>query len=70
MAINSAGFSADSIEDNPSFILDMVLVRPEENVNLATPVQPGQIVGFYNSQLGYVELFVGNPSGNRWIGVS
>lgn len=70
MPISEPGFTSTPIEQFPSLVLEIVTSRPEENVNLATPVLPGQMVGYYNPSLGYVELFVGNHNGTRWIGVS
>lgn len=44
-----------------------VAVRPDVNVVYTEYRTPGSLVAFYNSQGGYAELYVVDPSGYRFL---
>lgn len=69
MAINRTSFSAQDITTNYSVAVKMVGTKPDPNATLSTPVEPNVMVGFYNSAINAVELFIADSSGTRYIKV-
>ena len=67
MAINRTSFSAQDISENYSVAIRMVSTKPNPNETLTTPVEPNVMVGFYNSAINAVELFVADSSGTKYI---
>ena len=60
------GLSSIPVASNPDVVIEMVVARPIMNETFRNTRPPGQIVGYYNKQLGGVELFVVGQGGNRW----
>lgn len=69
MAISESGFQGAPFIDARETVIEIVPYRPSVYATLATPVQPGQVVGYFNIRTGYVELFVGSATGENWIEV-
>ena len=60
------GMTSIPVDENPDVVIQMVNSRPILNVAFERRLPPGKIVGFYNSNLDGVELFVVGTSGQRW----
>lgn len=69
MAINRVSFSAQSIEDNTEITLELLASPPDTTAYLETPVAANRLYGYYNS-LGFVELYITDTTGRRYIKVS
>ena len=63
MAINPPGFQATRIEDAESVCVRMLSSAPTPLQTLDKAVDPNEIVGFFNTNTGYVELYVSNSNG-------
>jgi hypothetical protein len=63
MAINPAGFQATRIEDAESVCVRMLSSAPTPLQKLDESVSPNEVVGFFNTNTGYVELFVSSVDG-------
>lgn len=70
MAINRSIISAQDIRTNYDVAIQILAERPDVNEVLAEAVDPNVMVGFYNNASGYVELYVTDPSGLRYVRVS
>ena len=68
MAINRVSFSAEALTSNTDITLELLPDRPDVNAYLATPVTPNRMVGFLSPQ-GYVELFITDSEGRRYVKV-
>jgi len=69
MAINPSAIASQNVPTMQLAILDLVPDRPNPKVENVPPVQPGKLVGHYNSTSDRVELFVASPGGTFWIEV-
>lgn len=69
MAINRVSFTAQSIENTPDITLPLLQTQPDVNGYLATPVAPNRMVGYYNENIGKVELYITSATGYRYIRV-
>ena len=69
MAINRVSFTTDSLKSNTDVTLELVSPRPDTTAYLDTPVTPNKMVGFYNSAIGVVELYITDGTGRRYIKV-
>ena len=69
MAINRTFISAQDITQDPSFSIKLAATRPDTTVYLDTPVEPNVMIGFYDSTLNVVQLYVTDPTGRRYIKV-
>lgn len=67
MAINPPGFQATRIEVAESVCVRMLDQRPLTLTTLDQPVDPNEIVGFFNSANGYVELYVSSGDGTFYF---
>lgn len=67
MAINRAFVGSQDISTVTNATIELVDVRPDVNSILSTPETPNRLVGYYNSALQGVELYVVDRSGLRWI---
>lgn len=67
MAINPPGFQATRIEDAESVCVRMLDQRPATLTTLDEAVDPNEIVGFFNSANGYVELYVSSGDGTFYF---
>lgn len=45
----------------------MLNERPNLTVDLASPLKPGQLVGYYNATVDAVELYTIDQTGYRYI---
>jgi hypothetical protein len=69
MAINRTSISAQDITQDPSFSIKLASTRPDTTAYLSTPVEPNVMIGFYDSTLNAVQLYVTDPTGRRYIKV-
>ena len=69
MAINRSSFTTESLTTNHDIAIQMVALRPDPQEPLVTPVKPNIMVGFYNTSLNVVELFISNSSGTQYLKV-
>ena len=69
MAINRTSITAQDITQDPSFSIKLAATRPDTTAYLATPVEPNVLIGFYDSTLNVVQLYVTDPTGRRYIKV-
>jgi hypothetical protein len=69
MAINRTSLSSQSIQTNTDSVIEIVYTRPDVNSVLQTPEVPGKLLGFYNGSTGFVELYVIDKSGLRYLPV-
>ena len=67
--ISESGFQGAPVSSVRDTVIEIVPYRPSVYATLETPVVPGQIVGYFNTRTGFVELFVGSATGERWIEV-
>ena len=67
MSISRASISAVPLEDNTEFVIQMVASQPDTDEFLDPPLSPGKVFGFYNGATGFVELYVINNSGTRYL---
>jgi hypothetical protein len=70
MAINPAGFQSTKIEDAEHVCVRMLESAPETLTTLSQAVAPNELVGFYNSTTGYVELYVSSDDGTFYYKLS
>ena len=69
MAINRTSISAQDITQDPSFSIKLASTRPDTTAYLDLPVEPNVMIGFYDSNLNAVQLYVTDPTGRRYIKV-
>ena len=65
MAINRSSVSTNSVEKYNGNTIEMLSSAPPSNGVLTTPMEPGQLVGYYNGVSDVVQLFVVSGSGLR-----
>jgi hypothetical protein len=69
MAINRSAFSAQDITTNTSIAIQMLGIKPDTSLILATPIEPNVMFGYYNDAIDAVELYVSDQLGTRYIKV-
>ena len=69
MAINPSGFASVAVAESDNLTVSLLPTRPVEFQVLANPVAPGRLVGYFNPQGGFVELYVASQGGNYYIRV-
>lgn len=67
MAISPNSISSQSIQDNTNVVIDMLSAPPDLNEVLSPLDTPGKLYGFYNGVTGFVELYVIDKSGSRFL---
>jgi uncharacterized FlgJ-related protein len=69
MAINPSQFTATSIVDNFDVAVEFLAQRPSTNQYQTTPDTPNKLVAYYDSVTDYVELYIVDKSGYRYLRV-
>lgn len=67
MPINPSQLSAQPIEQNQDVAIEILTDRPTSGAYLTTPVTPNKLVGYYDSLTDYVELYVVDNTGYRYL---
>ena len=67
MTINRAFVSSQDISTVTNATIEILDVRPDTSTVLTVPETPNRLVGYYDSTLQGVELYVVDRSGLRWI---
>ena len=67
MPINPSAVAAASITDQLPFAIQMLTSQPVHNAVISPTRPPGSIAGYYNGMTGFVELYVVNRAGNRFL---
>jgi uncharacterized FlgJ-related protein len=69
MTINRTQLGATSITENFDVAIEFLAQRPVTNQYQTTPDTPNKLVGYYDSVTDYVELYVVDKSGYRYLRV-
>jgi len=69
MAINRTSFSTENLATDHDVAIQMVATRPDPQETLVTPVNPNIMIGYYNTSLNVVELFISNSGGTQYLKV-
>ena len=64
MGINPAAIGTQNLGDNPRLVIR--LVTKDADGYLPLPTVPGELVGWHNSVLNAVELYVANGNATAW----
>lgn len=67
MAINRSSISAQPIRENADVAIEMKATRPDTSVFFASPVAPNILSGYYDAFTDQVELYIIDPTGNRYV---
>lgn len=67
MPFSSPYIGSTPYEEDTSVTILMLNERPDTTQDLATPLKPGQIVGYYNAVIDAVELFTIDRTGYRYL---
>ena len=67
MAINRSSISAQVIRENTDVAIEMKAIRPDTSVFFSSPVAPNILSGYYDAFADQVELYIIDPSGNRYV---
>ena len=67
MAINRSSITSQSIEENTNVVIDMLSAPPDLNAIIDPLDIPGKLYGFYNGATGFVELYLVDKSGSRYL---
>jgi hypothetical protein len=67
MAINRTSISSQDIRNNTDIAVELLATRPTIGEYLDTPVTPGILCAFINTSTGYVELYLTDPTGRRYL---
>lgn len=67
MAINRVSMTSESVENDYTVTIEIVSQPPDPGT-LNSPLEtPGKIVGFYDTTLDGVRLYIVDNSGLRWL---
>lgn len=69
MPINPNQLGAAPIEENYDSAIEFLLQRPSTSQYQTTPDTPNKLVAYYDSVTDYVELYVVDKSGYRYLRV-
>lgn len=69
MPINRSSISAQPIKENTDVAIQMTATRPDTGAFFSSPVAPNILSGYYDSFTDQVELYIIDPSGNRYVRV-
>lgn len=69
MALNKSYISTASAERYGASIVQIITTPPPRSGVLANPMNPGQLVGFYDGTIDAVRLYVVSGSGTRLLKV-
>ena len=69
MAINRLNISSQDIRYQYDVAIEIVQVPPISGAYMDTPVNPGKVVGWYDSGVDAVRLFVADATGYRFFRV-
>ena len=69
MAVNRSFISTQDISQVTNVTIEIVATRPDMNTLISPPETPNRMVGYYNGTGDFVELYVVDASGLRWIRV-
>lgn len=67
--INPSGFASVSVSQSDNLTVKLLATRPVAFEILATPVAPGRLVGYFNPEGDFVELYVASQGGNYYLRV-
>lgn len=67
MAIDPSALSSQTVYNNYDVVIEILASRPRTDRDINPIGTPGKIVGFYNTDIDAVELYVTNSFGNRYI---
>lgn len=68
MSINPSFVNSQNINEATETTIRMVSSRPLIGVSVTgIPYEQNQLLGYYNSELGVVELFIADPRHDRYI---
>ena len=69
MAVNRSFISTQDISQVTNATIEIVATRPDMNTLISPPETPNRMVGYYNGIGDFVELYVVDAIGLRWIRV-
>lgn len=69
MAFNLPYIGSQSYEDSTDVRILLLSSRPDLTSDMLTPLNPGQLVGYYNPTVDAVELYSVDSTGYRYIRV-
>ena len=69
MAINPSAIGSRDATTNYDVCIEILGTRPVVGQFIVAKRPPGQLVGFYNTDLGGIELFVVSSQGNSFLKV-
>lgn len=69
MAINPTQLSSTPITENFDVAIEFLASRPSTTAYQSTPDTPNKLVGYYDSVTDYVELYVVDKTGYRYLRV-
>ena len=69
MAINQSNLAAQDITQNYAVAIKMLASKPDTNEYFETPIAPNILYGYYNDAYDYVELYITDTSGRRYVKV-
>ena len=69
MAINRSFVSTQDISQITNATIEIVATRPDTNSLIDPPETPNRMIGYYNGLGDFVELYVVDATGLRWIRV-
>jgi len=64
MGVNPASIGTQNLNDSPRLVIRMV--TRDANGYMPSPQVPSELVGWYNSVVGAVELYVANGNATAW----
>jgi hypothetical protein len=67
MSINRSFISSQSIQENTDVSIEMLAIRPDVSAFFESPVAPNILSGYYDPLTDQVELYIIDPSGNRYV---
>ena len=69
MSLQYTTVSATPHSQDLSTAIEVVTTRPTSTM-LTTAVDPGILLGYFNSSTGQVELFISDQNGRRWLPIT
>ena len=70
MAFNLPYLGSSTYEDSVDVRITLLSTRPDLTTDMATPLLPGQLLGYYNPSVDAVELYTIDSTGYKYVRVS
>lgn len=69
MALDRTTISAIPHSQDTSTAIDVVIERPSTAL-FSEAIDPGRLLGYYNTTTGQIELYISDHNGLRWLPVA